>query len=402
MANADAARSEARDFVKTVSPTTDKWYTDTHGTLRDEVLNALRRCREYRQRDDIAAMVGMRGTVIERIDQVLADFLSTGRDQLPAYRTVLHVNVDALRGLAEVYGDVIVPRDVLRLAMKRAAGKDENDEQTQDLAILVLDHLEALDADQRVDRALRSELGNNASGALVLGLYWETDWGRARRDGILANARWQIPAEPYPRERARSTLYDHFVPYWEAKERCVFEPDAFDSILTLEPLVWFGATRPQRVTLPYLAVFEGRDAIRTAKVGGVAQLEHLARRAQDALALFRQEKALTADIVAYYTPALDEAASDLAKLIARPIVHDRGKLVLTRGHIICQLLGNDDHKFRYPAIRPHQPPFRSGSVSSQTGMTGQDAKGTSGTSPTGAGKPPQMFIEPGKKATDHT
>ena len=223
----------------------------------------------------------------------------------------------------------------------------------QEQAILVLDHFEVLDPDQRADRALKTALADPGD-ALVLGLYWEPDVGRARRDGSLAwaNARWQVPSLPYSPDRARGTIKDHFIPHWQHALRCTFDDNAFDSVYALEPWTWVGGVR---MTLPYLAVFMGKDAIETAQ-GGVGDIQHLVKRAQATLVELQRAQGVTPDVVDYFAPVFRNAESDLNAVLAKPLVHDNhGRKILSRGHITARLLGEDDHRFRYPPLVPNRP-----------------------------------------------
>jgi hypothetical protein len=377
------AVNEAAKLIKLVPPTNGKWFADTHSTLREQVLIALERCKKFEIKGDIAVMIGMRGTVIERIEWVLADYLiGAGWKPQPRYRTVLHLSLDSVRWLADVYGTVRIARDVLQATLERA---------TAESAILVLDHLEVLDEDQPVANSMKAAL-TNPSGALVLALYWENEHGGARRSGILslANARWQIPAEPYPPERTHGTIFDHIARYWQDNYRYAFEGDAFDSVINLEPLVWVGANPPRRMTLPYLPIFMGTDAIETAMQGGAA-VESLARRALAALARLRQEKGPSREVIDHFAPVLSEAEGDLNKLLSRPTASEtRGRTTtttLTRAHVVCQLFGPDDHHFRYPTVRPSQPLFQS-----SKGTSAAASQGGTASSQRSSGEP--IYIDP--------
>lgn len=334
---------EASEQTHIVKPSPDSREVGKHAVLMSNVLNVLGSLRP----PDIAVLVGRNGTPLDDVKYVLADRLAgneafTGqRERLSHYRAVHRLNVASVLGLADI-PDEPEPQGVLEMAMAQAV---------EDQAVLVLENLEALGQEGEAEAAMLGQL-SLPGDALILGIYELADRGEVGVEQALKmkNIR-QISSREYSAEQTKSLIFEYYAPEWEA-DGYTFTPDAFDSVIALEPGAWIEA---RRKTLPYLAVGLGNDAIQTLR-DGAPLIKEMAQMALDALVKLKQEAATTDERIRdQFTDVLEQARQDIEALRADPQPRlDHGRYVVTRAHLTMQLICPNDSEFHYPGHLPPQ------------------------------------------------
>lgn len=337
------AYEEAVGLTGIAVPTPDLHFKRMHAVLMANLLNVL----GSTETPDIVVLEGRNGTPLHSAALVLAERLIAGevfteqRARLSQYHEVHRLNMETVRHLANL-ADKPAPQDVLQMAMQQAV---------EDQAVLVLDHMEALERDNPVDIGLFAQLANPGD-ALVLGLFELPERDEVPVDVALGleNIR-QVPAREYSAMQTQALLREYYIPLWET-QGFTFTQEAFDSVIALEPGAWIEL---RRKTLPYLAVGLGRDAMQTVKEGRALVLD-TARMALDALNELRHEWATTEErIREQFTDVLAEARRDIEALIANPDVQvENGRRVITRAHVVAQLICPNDSEFHYPGHAPAQ------------------------------------------------
>jgi hypothetical protein len=344
LAAADAlAYAEAATLTWIAVPTPELRFKRMHAVLMANLLNVLGSA----ETPDIVLLEGRNGTPLDSASLVLAERLVSGevftdqRARLNQYHRVNRLSLESVRRLAHI-PDKPAPQDVLQMAMQQAV---------EDQAILVLEHMEALERDNPVDAGLLAQLANGGD-ALVLGLFEQPEREDVPVDAALGleNIR-QVPAREYSVTQTQALLREYYIPQWET-QGFTFSEDAFDSVIKLEPGAWIEL---KRKTLPYLAVGLGRDAMQTVKEGRALVLD-TARMALDALNELRQEWATTEERVReQFADVLAEARRDIEGLIANPDIRmENGRRVITRAHVVAQLICPNDSEFHYPGHAPKQ------------------------------------------------
>jgi hypothetical protein len=336
-----AAYKLAADLTHIVRPTKGLRYVGMHAVLMSTVLNVLGSCEP----PQIVVLAGRNGTPLHETTLVLADRLASGelftgqRERLRHAHAVHILNIETVAQLADME-DEPDPQDVLEMAMQQAV---------EDQAVLVLDRLEDLKDTDAEERSLRAQL-SDPGDTLVLGLYELSDRGEVGVEEALGlhNVR-QIAARPYSAERTKALIFEYYVPEWQT-QGFTFTEDAFDSVIALEPGAWIEL---KRKTLPYLAVGLARDVMETIK-GGTPLIRDTARMALDALTALRQERATTDERIRdQFSEVLHQAREDIEALIAQPNVKvENGLCVITRAHLIAQLICPNDSEFHYPGHAP--------------------------------------------------
>jgi hypothetical protein len=346
--NADYRTAVIR-YIEPIATKPGEWWAEIHSYLRDGIEDHLERCLRHKAAQHVVVVYGMHGTPIDRIGQVLADYLRGGSRVLPGYHTVLELSLMKVRSMAATYETRLAAVEGLNAAMARAV---------KEQAILLLTDLEALDGGAEVDEALAGELAAPGN-ALVVALYTEEERGSTNlNSGILSSQKiMKIPAEfnlgsISLAKRTRNVLHDHFLPHWDAELRCVFEENAFDTVIALEP---FAERDGHRLTLPYLAIYPGRDACDMVTLG----TERVLRRVSEAkfrLAALREQTAADEELQGYFDLLWGDIEADLTALEAEPIKHDtrNSKKIVRRGHVIAEVLGDLSYQVRLPS--PEQVP----------------------------------------------
>src|SRR5262249_40436581 len=110
---------KAGELIRIVNPTPDREYEGRHATPRDGILSVLRESQSNKL-GEFPVVTGVRGTPIERMHQVLADYLSR-HDALAGHTKVMLLNLDPVRRLAKIHDENAgVSSDVLQVALEKA------------------------------------------------------------------------------------------------------------------------------------------------------------------------------------------------------------------------------------------------------------------------------------------
>ncbi len=339
------AYAEAAEHIEIVPATPGCHFAGMHAVLLANVFDVLGSCGL----SQFVVLSGQNGTPYAEMPQVIADKLASGpqfsdaRARLRDKRGVLLLDLTGIVLLAELSGKP-EPHDVLRMTMKRA--REEH-------SILVLNHIEILRNHQHVERTLLAELANPGE-TLVLGLYethFRGDLGAERAldmPDILS-----VAARKYSGEQTRAVLREFYIPRWEIERGYTFADDAFDSVIALEPGAWINL---KRKTLPDLVIGLAGDTIGTAEEGAHL-IKDVARMALGALTNLRKEWATTDERIRQeFEATLEQARDDITRLIDAPdpVKDSRGYLVLTRAHVIAQLICPNASEFHYPGHAPEE------------------------------------------------
>lgn len=332
--------------VLSVNPARKLLYTGMHAVLMSNILNILGTLDPTQ----IAILTGANGTPLYYVDQVLADTLEAREYQVDdrprlhtRYERIYRLNLSGVRSLAD-QPTRPPPHLVLRMAIQEAE---------KNKAILVIKNMETLSAHTEADRAILSVL-SEPSKTLILGLY-ETGVYSAfgpLQTLNLSNA-VEIAARSYSLGQTRNLLQEYYLPQWEDRYGYAFVPNAFDSIIALEPGAWINL---RRKTLPYLVIGLALDTIQTVR-GGNALIAETAHMAIDALTLLEEEWATTERMIREkYKDTLEQARADIEGLILRPQPErdPQGRYLITRGHVIAQLICPNDSEFHYPGHSPKE------------------------------------------------
>ncbi len=334
---------EASEQTHIVKPSHEAHAAGKHAVLMNNVLNVLGSLRP----PDIAVLVGRNGTPLDTVKHVLAERLAgneafTGqRERLSRFRAVHRLNVASVLGLAAI-PDEPEPQGVLEMAMAQAV---------EDQAVLVLENLEALGQEGEAEAAMLGQLALPGD-ALILGIYELADRGEIGVEQALKlKSIRQITSHDYSPERTKELIFEYYVPEWEA-DGYMFTPDAFDLVIALEPGAWIES---RRKTLPYLAIGLGNDAIQSVR-DGAPLIKEMAQMALDALAALKQEAATTDERIRdQFTDTLELARQDIETLRADPQPRlDHGRYVITRPHLVTQLICPNDSEFHFPGHVPAQ------------------------------------------------
>jgi len=353
-----------RRQLKTVQPRPRNWYADTHAALRVDLLVPLSRCLQNPDTGDpFPIVVGLPGSPLERISQVLADSLNredTLRTGTKIYKKVFQLDLLGVRGDADVPAEEQrIPNEVLIAALQKS---------TEESAILVLEHAQTLDAQDPVSIGMLAAL-RDVGEALVVAIYRQRSGESISPFGILSlaqppeyKAEEVLSAESTVKE-TRKVIQERFAPKWSWADHSAFECDAFETAYALSP--WLGTTRQHkgglsagaggagvlqeshgaRFALPYFAIFLGRDVIAENTFGGASEFRERAAIAQVALQAMRLEargKALEQRL----RDVFNDLEADLNAIVANPEPRIVDSMrVFTRGHVACRLLGAGHYTF---------------------------------------------------------
>ncbi len=316
-------------------------YAEMHAILMSNILTVLNKLEKNR----IAVLTGMFGTPINNIGDTLADVLKKGSLQLNYTSRLL--------GYSKVYQlDMIGLLNLsTRGANPFAVLQEVFAEAEKDNAILLIKNLQIL-AKQTNAQQYIATMEN--SGRLVLGLFEAGAHSNDNPNEIFDTDTIDvILARSYTDGQTKALITEHYLPQWQNLTSYTFTPDAFDTIIALEPGAWI---ETRRKTLPYLAVGLGEDTIQTAQ-GGKSLIAETAQSALDTLKNLRDEAAVAERIPrAKYQPILDEAQQDIEALLKDPLPkrNANGKYILTRAHVTAQLICPNNSEFHYPGIPPEQ------------------------------------------------
>jgi hypothetical protein len=296
---------------------------------------------------EIAVVSGHNGSPIDQIIQTLTDLIAsgskvTGGPTRPfTYHHVRYVNVNSLRHIRTHAGRPSA-YELLENAMHLSI---------REQSLLVLDSLETLEPGKENDDAL-IELLSAPGKALILGVYTRDENEAIDMEKVgLANTR-HIDARPYNREQTLELLRSYFIPIWEQELNYTFEANAFDSIIALEPGAWIDSCRK---VLPYLAVSLGKDAIDIADRNIIRPTAEAALVALDQL--YEREWSTAMPPVRHQFEALlNDVRADIEHLITnpQPRLNDRKQSVLTRAHVVAQLICSNNSEFHLPGYKPAQ------------------------------------------------
>jgi hypothetical protein len=343
---------ELADFTEWLRPsnvvesnaTRQMLYDGMHPIIMANILNVLGTLEQSK----IAIVRGAHGTPVRDIDKVLADVLAAkaydvqDRPRLQRrYQLVYRINLGGLRnwGLNPANPP---PHLILQLAMDIAV---------KNQAILVVNELETLKHRTEIDFALLSVLADPKE-CLVLGSF-ETN-PPYEEDPIqmldLTNAEL-IAAHAYSPAKTLNLLQKYYLPQWQLRYGYDFAPDAFETVIALEPGAWINL---RRKTLPYLVVGLALDTIQTARGGTLLMLDTI-QMALDALDKLNDEWGTSERRHReQFKPVLDAARADIQALQGHPQPerNQQGNFVLTRGHVAAQLICPNDSEFHYPNHAP--------------------------------------------------
>ena len=347
---------EAMDLAKRVDPTPKRLFAEVHGNLRDDILGELTRVLKFKEAR-LLVLLGMLGTPLERIDQVLADYLEGDHSShtfLKDFHAVLKINLDSVRQLADQHGSEH-SRSVLNAAFDLADDMK---------AILLLDHIEVLldpaylPLNGVVETDLRGVL-TQPRNAAVIALYWQSGSNSVadsvsevseRMKAIRREMRNAFPIEvkPYKPAQARSTIIDHFFPYWKVEAGgYTFTDNAFEVVFALRDWIRRGG---EPIALPYSAIFVGTNTIETARSGS-SDISSRAKRALETLEDLQQE-ADQRRVTGYFAALFSDITASLQHLISSTEAESRGTKILTCEHVIAELLASANYEVVLPSSVP--------------------------------------------------
>ncbi len=344
-----------QEQIAPLTPTDGQLFAHIHEVMSTDVLEILARAWRFQQYG-VVVVVGMHGTIVERIPQTLADRLTSADPVLPEFRTVIQVSLNSILRLAEADG-LDIATAVLHGIMAHARDSQ---------ALLVVDHLDALDdvgdliGDERIPAVSRlTGVLGAARGVLVVARYWTAQPDNpVPPDSILYDrlaSEWQtVYVEPYNPGRTRSTISDHFFAYWAKVYQCQVEASAFEEVLAFSE--WIHDSH-NRIALPYAAIFLGTNAAITVKKGS----ELIRQRAGFGLERIRQLRtAATAvsGLAEQLTTVFEGVERVLRDVYNDPEVKQNkdGLSRVTRGHVAAELFGTNVYHIELPNMALPQAP----------------------------------------------
>lgn len=284
---------------------------------------------------EIVIIAGHNGSATKEMPQVLAYRLNSEehfqgwREPLNHYKLVHKVDMEALRREAE-------PGKILAAAKAYALEKR---------AILMLDNIDAVKGHTAIDEKIKKELVDRGEG-LIFGR-WEY-YGRPHDDFTLGLKNvTEVKVEPYHTEATKAFLSRYCYPAWNAAGY-TFAENAFESVMKLEPGAFIDN---ERMTLPYLAVTLGEGAFQTL-LEGEESIKGTARCALEAFTeLFDVEQPpLPDEQSVVFIETLKQGKADTLALLEQPF--PEGPNVITRAHVISQLICHNDSEFHFHPFYP--------------------------------------------------
>ncbi|MBF6590955.1 MAG: hypothetical protein IVW57_10570 [Ktedonobacterales bacterium] len=342
-----AAYHKAAEMTLVLHPSGRARVREMHAVLMSNVLDVLGTCAPT----ELVLVVGRNGTPLDVVPRVLAERLASSeafaeeRARLGRYHSVHLLDIQSVCQLARRDNEPD-PQDVLEMAMLQSI---------EEQAILVVDRMEDLKDEQAAERTIEQSLIaqlTERGEALVVGLYELPERGEESVEDALdlRNLRL-VDAREYSARETKVLLTEHYVPEWETRGYR-FEPEAFDTVIALEPGAWIDLRRKH---LPYLAVDLGTATMSMLR-DGRALVEQAARMAQEALEALRQEWATTDERTRdRFTEALEDAQRDIEWLLAHPEPpREQGIYLVKRAHITTQLICPNASEFHYPGHAPKE------------------------------------------------
>jgi hypothetical protein len=320
-------------------------YKELHSVASNHFLNELGSAGQSRA---VPIITGYDGSPLPILSQTLADSVAfhtafTGqRAPLANYVAVYRLDMRRLFELAGGSGEQMAYR-----AFESAKQLAQSNR-----AILMLDHVEALKGTSQFETYLRAQVINHGE-TLVFGVFWVAD----ETDPIVqAAAAFPgspiIRANPFGAEETKDFLRQTYIPQWE-RDGFSFTQDAFDSVIAMESGAWINLHRKR---LPFLVVDIATDTIETAR-GGELSIKATAQAAANALAdLWRTEwppANMVDDERRRLENMLHESDTEVRRLVERPTISQRnGKVVLTRAHVVAQLVCPNESEYHVPGRAP--------------------------------------------------
>jgi len=332
-------------LVTPVDPTPGLIYKDLSSVASNHFLNELGSAGQTRA---VPIVTGYDGSPLPILYQILADSIAfrtpfTGqRAPLTNYTTVYQLDISQLKELAVASGE-----QTAHQAFETAKQLAQNNG-----AILMLDHLETVKGTSPFEVRLRTQAGTRGE-TLMFGVFWAADHTDPTTEAATAFALSPIiRANPYTPEETKDFLRRIFIPQWD-RDGYLFTPDAFDSIIVLESGAWINRHRKR---LPYLVIDVATDTMETAH-GGESSIKATAQEAANALAiLWRTEwppANMADDERRRLENTLRETDTEVRRLVERPtIVRKDGKVVLTRAHVVAQLVCPNESEYHVPGHAP--------------------------------------------------
>lgn len=339
-----------------------KWYEDAFSVEREDILAILFKQVQNGIPEE-CVIIGPRGSWMDRIFQVLADYLDANPEALNGHSTVYRLDLNEALGTLGNGEIAISPEYNIETATRDLSGsEEENPGQAEteqksgplNNSVLIIDGAEQLDSrltDPQTRHALRAALRAISKQTLVVILYWYPYPESADRHGVLANVppENRIIARPYSSDQTRNVIFRTFASKWYAEHRCQCYKNAFDTLLMLEPWMFVGDGRE---VLPYFAVYLGKNTTKSLR----ADYNHVVAHpgAESLYTTYADEAAkkvrdlrgqIPSEFQRHLDPAFKEALSDLTAIANRPHeVGADGNLILRRGHITARLLGSASYR----------------------------------------------------------
>lgn len=375
----EEARKEAVELTTKVQPEPEHCHRDMHSVQMANFLNVLGNSA-VSDKHEIVVLVGPHGSPIHDLDKVLAYRLASDehfigqREPLNKYSAVHQLDLEAISTKAHIQHKPPpacilepTPSRVLEMAKRQALGNK---------AILMLTHIELFRRHGLIEDDLRTALANRGE-TLIFGVYIFDENNPPGQNLALGlpNIR-QVPVRRFDAAETREFIQKYHSARWAALGY-QFTSDAFDSIMELEPGAWI---EERRKGLPHLAVGLGNDSIMTAEEGDESII-NTAQRALKALEkLFSEERShpsVTDHTRIQFEKTLQQAEEDITDLIANPSpeVSDAGKRILTRRHIVAQLICPNESEFHYPPLEPVQAHGSSKSARRSSRTSPKNARG---------------------------
>jgi len=359
---AKRARENLDDLLKEVPPSQDQRYAELSAI---DVKTFLDNLADASEQAHVLVAIGRDGTLINELPKVLADRLQRGNtftgQQAPLnaytgklYRMDLRTVIERARR-----EKTFKPVTVLKEAWKRLITLPEK-------PILLLDHIEALrtERDQGKENeldAIRAQVADPRQ-LLVFGIFHAPNHGDHTDEATLNRPDIVItqPMNTYDEKQTKALIQQFYLKYWQKEGRgYVFAPNAFDTLIKLEPGAW---VHRRRMVLPCLVTEVVSDAMATVALGD-AQIEASARCALDAFEHLRKEEAPGHPEKAQFELILNKAEKEIRELLpssggglfgslfggGRKAKVVPGKPIkITSAHVTAELICHNVSEFHYP------------------------------------------------------
>jgi hypothetical protein len=359
---AKRARENLDDLLKEIPPSPDQRYAELSAI---DVKTFLDNLADASEQAHVLVAIGRDGTLINELPKVLADRLQRGNtfagQQTPLnaytgklYRMDLRTVIDRAR-----QEKTFKPVTALKEAWKRLNILPEK-------PILLLDHIEALRTDKDQGKegeldAMRAQIADPRQ-LLVFGIFHAPNHGDHTGEATLNRPDTVItqPMNTYDEKQTKALIQQFYLKYWQKEGRgYVFAPNAFDTLIKLEPGAW---VHRRRMVLPCLVTEVVSDAMATVALGD-AQIEASARCALDAFELLRKEEAPGHPEKGQFEPILNKAEKEIRELLPSSGGGAFGRLFggggkakvapgkpirVTSAYVTAELICHNVSEFHYP------------------------------------------------------